>query len=165
MRTERPVYSSRASEGTVAHELAHQWFGNAVSPARWQDIWLNEGWATYCSWLWAEERGGLTVQQRFDDVMSIEATNPFWAISIGDPGAFGLFSSPVYDRGAATLQALRDKIGDDAFFEGAQEWWQRHDDGSATTQDLQSVYEEASGEDLDNFFDIWVYQPVKPTVW
>ena len=161
----RPVYSSRASEGTVAHELAHQWFGNAVSPARWQDIWLNEGWATYCSWLWTEQRGGASMQQRFDGVMGIPASNPFWAITMGDPGALGLFSSPVYNRGAATLQALRDKIGDDAFFEGAQQWWQRYDDVSATTQDFQDVYEEASGQDLDNFFDVWVHQPVKPTSW
>ena len=161
----RPVYSRLAAEGTVAHELAHQWFGNAVSPARWQDIWLNEGWATYCAWLWNEERGRGTAQQGFDEVMSVPAEDPFWATSMGDPGPLGLFTDPVYDRGAATLHALRVKIGDDAFFAGAQEWWQRHDDGSATTQDFQAVYEDASGEDLDNFFDVWVHQPVKPTTW
>ncbi len=63
----RPVYSRRASEGTVAHELAHQWFGNAVSPERWQDIWLNEGWATYATWMWDEarwRRDGAGVVQR-----------------------------------------------------------------------------------------------------
>ena len=99
----RPVYSRVASEGTVAHELAHQWFGNAVSPQRWQDIWLNEGWATYCSWLWTEQRGGATAQQRFNSVMARPASQSFWNLAIADPGPLGLFAGPVYDRGAATL--------------------------------------------------------------
>ena len=70
----RPVYSRVARESTVAHELAHQWFGNAVSPERWQDIWLNEGWATYAEWVWTEAAGGAGAQTRFEDVMAIPAT-------------------------------------------------------------------------------------------
>ncbi|HEU0214022.1 MAG TPA: M1 family metallopeptidase [Jiangellaceae bacterium] len=161
----RPVYSNRASEGTVAHELAHQWLGNAVSPERWQDIWLNEGWASYAQWMWSEHRGGTTAQEAFDDVMAIPADDPFWAVVVADPGPFGLFLDPIYDRGAATLHALRVKIGDDAFFGGAQEWVSRYDDSTATTEDLQAVFEEASGQDLGAFFDIWLRDPVKPTTW
>jgi len=158
----RPVYSRRASEGTVAHELAHQWFGNAVSPARWQDIWLNEGWATYAQWLWSEERGGTSADEAFAEVLAIPADDPFWTVPIADPGPTGLFVAPVYDRGAATLHALREEIGDEAFLAGARLWLERYDDATATTEDFEAVYEEVSGRDLSAFFDTWLRQPVKP---
>ena len=160
----RPVYSRVAREGTVVHELAHQWFGNAVSPGRWQDIWLNEGWATYVEWLWSEHRGGATAQEQFDDVMGIPADDEFWELAIADPGPFGLFLAPVYDRGAATLHALREQVGDEAFFAGAQEWLARYDDATGTTDDFETVFEEASGQDLGAFFDAWVWTPAKPTI-
>jgi aminopeptidase N len=161
----RPVYSRVARESTVAHELAHMWFGNAVSPERWQDIWLNEGWATYAEWLWSEHSGGDSAQTLFDGVMDIPADDPFWDLAIADPGPFGLFHGAVYDRGAATLHALRVKIGDEAFYAAAREWLVRHDDSTGTTEDFEAVYEEVSGQDLGSFFDVWVRTPSKPTTW
>jgi aminopeptidase N len=161
----RPVYSRQASEGTVAHELAHQWFGNAVSPGRWQDIWLNEGWATYLEWLWSESQGRASADEQFDAVMATAETSSFWTVAIADPGPTGLFVSPVYDRGAATLHALRGKIGDRAFFAGTRRWLQRYDNGDATTEDFEEIYERASGQDLSTFFDVWLREPVKPTEW
>lgn len=158
----RPVYSGSAGQSTVAHELAHQWFGNAVSPQRWQEIWLNEGWATYASWLWAEHRGGTTAQQAYNTWYAPARTPAYWSFQIGDPGALGLFATQVYNRGAATLHALRIEVGDEAFFEGARLWVERYDDGTATSADFQSVYEEVSGEDLDAFFQIWLWDQVKP---
>jgi aminopeptidase N len=161
----RPVYSRVASESTVVHELAHQWFGNAVSPERWQDIWLNEGWATYVEWLWSEDSGGDSAQASFDAVMETPADDPFWDLAIADPGPLGLFNGAVYDRGAATLHALRVKVGDQAFFEAAQEWLERYDDATGTTEDFEAVYEEVSGQGLDAFFDVWLRTPSKPTTW
>ena len=144
----RPVYSRVARESTVAHEIAHQWFGNAVSPERWADIWLNEGWATYVEWLWSEDRGGDSAPASFDAVMEIPADDPFWELAIADPGPFGLFLGGVYDRGAATLHALRVKVGDEAFFTASQEWLTRYNDSAATTKEFEAVFEEVSGQDL-----------------
>ncbi|WP_114907820.1 M1 family metallopeptidase [Ornithinimicrobium murale] len=161
----RSFFSRTAREGTVAHELAHQWMGNHVSPGRWADIWLNEGWASYASWMWSEEQGRDTAQQSFEDVMSIPADNGFWNVVIADPGPLCLFCGAIYDRGAATLHALRVEIGDDAFFELAKTWVEQYGGGTATTADFIALAEEVSGQDLDAFFQVWLFEPVKPTDW
>ncbi len=161
----RSFFSRTASEGTVAHELAHQWMGNHVSPERWADIWLNEGWATYSSWIWTESRGGLTAEQRFTTVMNRSATSSTWNTVLADPGALGLFGTAVYDRGAALLHALRLKIGDAAFWELAQTWVERYGGGTATTADFIALSAEVSGQDLTAFFQVWAYDPTKPTSW
>jgi aminopeptidase N len=158
----RPIYSRRASENTVAHELAHQWMGNSVSPAAWQHIWLNEGWATYATWLWIEHDSGTPVQQQFDEVMAIPADDDFWDLVVADPQPLGLFHGAVYDRGAATLFALRRQIGEPAFDELTREWTARYADSTATTDDFQALAEAVSGQDLETFFDVWVWTAGKP---
>jgi aminopeptidase N len=163
----KPNFNRAPRLGTVVHELAHQWFGDSVTPERWQDIWLNEGFATYAEWLWSEHTGGDTAQQTFDQLYATPATDTdFWNPPSGDPGGpQNLFTGSVYDRGGLTLQALRVRIGDRAFFRLLPEWAQRHRYGNASTADLIALADRVSGQDLRGFFQAWLYTPGKPTSW
>jgi aminopeptidase N len=161
----RPIYSSQASETTVAHELAHQWLGNSVTPETWQDIWLNEGFATYAQWMWTESRGIRTTQSFFDGVYNRPASDPFWATPPGDPGADDLFNSATYNRGAAALHALRGKIGDADFREVLLRWATENANSNVSTADFVALAETVSGQELDAFFETWIYTPAKPTTW
>lgn len=160
----------RTSETFLAHELAHQWFGDSISPATWRDIWLNEGFATYLSWLWFEHSAGEAVfsgvvEQYYDGLAQIRPPSVVTDETpvTGDPGVAALFSSQVvYTRGALTLHALRLTVGDDAFFEILQTYYARFTYGNATIDDFITVAEEVSGESLDNLFNAWLYDPVLP---
>jgi aminopeptidase N len=163
----KPNFDRAPRVGTLVHELAHQWFGDAVTPERWQDIWLNEGFATYAEWLWSEHTGGDTAQQNFDADYATPATETdFWNPPSGDPGGpENLFTGSVYDRGAMTLQALRVKIGDRAFLRLLPTWVQRNRYGNADTADFIALAERISGQHLGHFFQVWLYTPGKPTSW
>jgi aminopeptidase N len=159
----RPIYSGAPDESTVAHELAHQWFGNKVTLGLWRDIWLNEGFATYAEWMWGEHEGTDSTQAGFDFVMSIPASSSFWSIPTADPGADNLFAATTYYRGAAFLHALRLTIGDDAFWKVVRQWAARPALVPVSTADLLALSERVSGQQLDALFDTWLYQPTKPT--
>ena len=169
----RPVYSKLFwldSEGNptngdfvVVHELAHQWFGDDVALARWKDIWLNEGFATYAEWLWEEYEGRGTPQEIFQaSYDAIPADDPFWDVVIGDPGVELLFDNAVYVRGAMTLQALRNEVGDQAFWETIRGWAATKSGGNATSEEFVAYAEEVSGQQLDELFQTWLYSPEKP---
>jgi aminopeptidase N len=159
----RPLYGFAAGPGTISHELSHQWFGDSVSVKTWREIWLNEGFATFAAWLWTEHTGGnSTYVSALNTYNRIAATSSFWNQSIADPQRDTMFSSAVYNRGGMTLAALRHRIGDPAFFALLNRWTARHRYGNATTAQFVALAEQVSGENLDSFFDTWLWQKTKP---
>ena len=143
--------TTASSEDIVAHELAHQWFGDDVSPETWRDIWLNEGFATYAQWLWAAGGDIAAVEPLAEQALAGEL-----ALPPADPGPGRLFDISVYDRGALTLHVLRHTVGDDVFFAILQDWVSRFGGGVATTADFEALAEELSGQELTPMFDAWL---------
>lgn len=159
----RPVYSGAPGEVEVAHELAHQWFGDSTTLSQWRDIWLNEGFATYGEWLWQQSRGGPTLQQQWQrEYVERPADDPLWRVAPHDPGAADLFDDAVYVRGALTLYALKQQVGDAAFGTILRRWSVEHRDGNVTTADLVRLASSVSGRDLTAFFTAWLDRPGKP---
>lgn len=161
----KPVYSAVRSESTIVHELAHQWFGDSVSVAHWKDIWLNEGFATYAQWLWAEHQGTRSAHDSFlAGYNARPADSAFWQITVGDPQRDTMFASAVYQRGAMTLQVLRERIGDAAFFKLLPAWTKLHRYGNADTDDFVRLAERVSGQQVDDLFQTWLFTTGKPTL-
>jgi aminopeptidase N len=151
---------------TVVHEVSHQWFGDALTLTVWPDIWLAEGFARFSEWIYAERHGGSTAQSQFDALYARPATHPFWTNPPAAlPGPDVLFSSPPYDRGGMTLQALRVKVGDSVFFDILRRWYRDNRYGNVTTADFIALAERLSGQQLDQFFNAWLFTPGKPTSW
>jgi aminopeptidase N len=151
------------AERLVAHELAHQWFGNTVTASGWNDIWLHEGFACYSEWLWSEHSGRDSAD---------EQAVRYWArldglpqdLLLGDPGASDMFDDRVYKRGALLLHAVRRTVGDDAFFTVLRTWTERHRDSSVRTEDFVRLAEELSGSDLGDLFNAWLYAEALPVL-
>lgn len=161
----RSLFSSLDLDGSsgvlqhllLAHELAHQWYGNAVSPAQWNDIWLNEGFATYAHWLWLDHVDLVPLDTSAAHAL---ASLPPVGWPLDEPA--DLFGPVSYDGGAVALHALRLTVGDDAFFTGLRTWVERHGGDVATTDDLRALMAEVSGEDLSGFFETWVHAEQPP---
>ena len=161
----RPTYPYLAVQpGLMAHELAHQWFGDSVSVADWRDIWLNEGFADFVQdYVFVELRGGRSMQTWLEqsyDQLPADAT--FWQLAIDDPGPSRLFDGAVYQRGAMALQALRHRIGDTAFWSLLRTWLAQRAYGNGSVADFESLAATVSGQDLTGFFDAWLHQLARP---
>ena len=163
----RPFYPSPPGGGLVAHELAHQWFGDQISLADWSEIWLNEGFAQWAQWYWDDHDGGQVIEDRVDALCGISAGDTgFWnPPPAAVPGPEVMFDDTVYDRGAMTLQRLREWIGDADFFSLMSTWAGQDPLGSVTTPELIAMVKSISSEDdvdIDEFFADWVYDAGKP---
>ncbi|MET8244483.1 M1 family metallopeptidase [Streptomyces sp. NPDC005202] len=160
----RPLYDSAPDLSTLVHENAHQWFGDSVSLARWKDIWLSEGFATYAEWLYSEQHGGRSAQKTFDALYARPGSDDLWAFPPGNPGSGAhIFGTPVYARGAMTLHELRRAVGDPAFFRILRAWAAGHHDGHGTTAQFLALAERESGKDLGGLFHTWLYGAGKPS--
>ncbi|MEV0905583.1 M1 family metallopeptidase [Streptomyces hokutonensis] len=166
----RPFFPGAPDTATLVHELAHQWFGDSVSPKTWRDMWLNEGFATYAEWLWSEDHGGDTAQESFDalydgtyfdDPSESEAV---WAFPPARPSSAAHISdSPVYERGAMVLHKIRQTVGDGRFYDIVQGWAAAHRHGNADTAEFTAYVERmAPGKDFGGIWRDWLYGDGKP---
>ncbi len=164
----RPVYpyiggTTAGNVSLVVHEQAHQWFGDDVAVTRWRDIWLNEGFATYAEWAWAEHLGTRTVDARLRrEYDGRPASGSFWKLQVSNPGPARMFDDAVYQRGAMTLAALRNRVGDAAFTTIARTWVSRNARGHGTDAEFRALAEELSGEELSAFFAEWLDDTDRP---
>ncbi|MHC3469130.1 M1 family metallopeptidase [Streptomyces sp. 7R007] len=162
----RPVFPGAPDTATLVHELAHQWYGDSVTPKTWRDMWLNEGFATYAEWLWDEDHGGDSAQQTFDRLYAHgEDDYPdLWSFPPARPsGAAHISDDPVYVRGAMVLQKIRRTVGDDTFYDIIQGWAATYRHGTADTADFTAYVEKkAPDKDFTGIWKDWLYGNGKP---
>jgi aminopeptidase N len=151
------VDGAHGSDRLIAHELAHQWFGNSLTLARWQDIWLHEGFACYAEWLWGEASGGPSADESAALHWRIVNAQPK-DIVVGDPGTRMLFDDRVYKRGALGLHAVRRAIGDTAFFDGLRSLTEARRFSNVTLSDVVGAFADVPrGVSVSRILDRWVY--------
>ena len=151
------------SERLVAHELAHQWFGNSVTVRRWRDIWLHEGFACYAEWLWSEHSGGPSADQLARRYHAQLAALP-QDLVLADPGPADMFDDRVYKRGALTLHLLRGRLGDEGFFALLREWTTRYRHGNAGTEDFTGLAAGHAPVPLEELWQAWLYSAALPAL-
>ncbi|TMR21047.1 M1 family metallopeptidase [Nonomuraea turkmeniaca] len=157
------VDGMRGFERLIAHELAHQWFGNSLTVACWRDIWLQEGFAAYAEWLWSEASGGPPAAdhaQRWHHRLT-QLPQDF---VLADPGAAMLFDDRVYKRGALALHALRQALGDEIFFPVLRAWTTEHRHGSVTTQEFAGHVQRHTSRPVGPLLSAWLHDKPLPPV-
>jgi aminopeptidase N len=162
-----------AGRAPVVHEVAHQWWGNAVTERDWDDVWLSEGFATYFTHLYTEHVHGRDAFVRglvrdIDVIARAQAAAPAQPIIHRNieaaDGVPGLLNRLVYQKGAWVLHMLRGLVGSDVFRSALREYYRRYRNANASTDDFRQVVEQASGRELGWFFDQWLRRPGVPAV-
>lgn len=142
------------SDAFIIHELTHQWFGNSVSLENWKDIWLKEGLATYAEWLWASKNDPVAMARIVKNRDSIFFDTDF---PVAEPSPENLYTDDSYAGGALVLNALRLKVGDDVFFKTLRTYAERYRYKNAGTEEFIAIADEIGGQDLKEFFDLWIF--------
>lgn len=161
---ERSVTGKGTMGGLIAHEIAHQWFGDAVTESDWDHVWLSEGFATYFTLLFTEHSRGRDafvegLQRSRRTVIEFDRKTPNYRVvhdNLSDMSK--VLTGQIYQKGGWTLHMLRGVIGTDHFWTGIREYYRRYRDGNASTDDFRRVMEEVSGTSLDGFFRQWLYR-------
>ncbi|MGZ4674534.1 MAG: M1 family aminopeptidase, partial [Ilumatobacteraceae bacterium] len=142
----------------LSHELSHQWFGDAVSPERWTDVWLNESFATYGEWMWLDHLGLRSMDESSTSALAARQPGETPAPTVDQ-----MFTFNSYDGGAVILHALRKTIGDDLFFTLLRRWVSDNTGTARTTADFVALANKVAGRDLTEFFSTWLYADTLPT--
>ena len=159
-----PLYSATPDEATLVHELAHQWFGNAVTLKRWPDIWIHEGVARWIEWDWSEHSGGPTRREIYRESYALPASaDQFWNPPPGDLGdPAHLFSASTYFRAGLMIEALVQRIGERRVIKILRRFLAENLYGNASARELKALAEEVGGDNLGRFFRDWLVKPGKP---
>ena len=152
---------SGGHERLVAHELAHQWFGNSLTVGSWQDIWLHEGFACYAEWLWSEESGKDTARHQAQSAWQRLSGEP-QDLVLSDPGPERMFDDRVYKRGALALHALREHVGDKEFFALLRSWVARHRHGTVSTELFLAHVRQHANAAAAELLGPWLDEPALP---
>ncbi|MFI9778324.1 M1 family metallopeptidase [Streptomyces sp. NPDC051956] len=156
------VDGARGWERLVAHELAHQWFGNSLTIADWRDIWLNEGFAKYAEWLWSERSGGRSTQELAAAAHRELSVLP-QDLLLADPGRKSLFDDQVYERGGLTVHAIRCALGDEPFFRMVRDWVSAHRHGVVTTEAFTAHVTRYAAAPVGDLLTAWLRRrPLPP---
>jgi aminopeptidase N len=156
-----------ANVGLIAHEVAHQWFGDSVTESTWSDLWLSEGFATYFANLFMRRYEGedifqLYMKQAAGNVFTFEKKRMVPIHDRETEDMMDMLNANNYQKGAWVLHMLRMRLGDDAFFRGIRSYYEAHKDSNAGTEDLRAALEKSSGLNLRAFFTRWVYDSGHP---
>jgi aminopeptidase N len=151
----------------IAHEIAHQWFGDSVTESTWSDLWLSEGFATYFAGLFVQRHESEAAFQRYmqnaaTTVFAYEKRKRVPIFDRDTENLMELLNANNYQKGAWVLHMLRSNLGDDAFFRGIRDYYESHKNSVASTEDLRAALEKSSGKDLRTFFARWVYDSGHP---
>jgi aminopeptidase N len=154
-------------EEVVAHEIAHQWFGDSVTEATWADLWLSEGFATYFAGLFLEKNEGKPrfrayLRDKAKSYLEYEKQRRTPIHDTSTEKLFDLLTPNNYEKGGWVLHNLRGLLGDKAFFDGLRLYYNAHKESTATTEDLRAAFEKTSGKDLKDFFERWIYEAGHP---